>query len=100
VKPNRSGPTGFPARWASPAQPNLREDLCNDRTDGTCDLTMQHMTNEHDNPAACPIPAAPDLSGLTVVELSPQARLPDYRAAMQIANAEAEERLGQHMLLS
>jgi hypothetical protein len=61
---------------------------------------MQQMTNEHNNPAACPIPAAPDLSRLTVVELSPQARLPDYRAAMQIANAEAEERLGQHMLLS
>jgi len=58
------------------------------------------MTNEHETPVSCPIPAAPDLSGLKVVELLPQARLPDYRAAMQMANTEAEARLGQYMLLS
>jgi hypothetical protein len=58
------------------------------------------MSDEYENPVACPIPAAPDLSNLTVVELEPEERLPDYRTAMQIANAAADERLGQHMLLS
>ncbi len=58
------------------------------------------MASENENPVSCPIPATSDLSKLTIVELSPQARLPDYRAAMQIANTEAEMRLGQHMLLS
>jgi hypothetical protein len=58
------------------------------------------MTDEPESGLACPIPAAPDLSNLTVVELVPGERLPDYQAAMQIANAEAEQRLGQHMLLS
>jgi hypothetical protein len=58
------------------------------------------MTNEHDNPVACRVPAGPDLSNLTVVELLPEDRLLDYRAAMQLADIEADERLGQHMLLS
>jgi hypothetical protein len=42
----------------------------------------------------------PDLSELTVVELAPSEPMPDYRAAMQVANAEAEQRLGEYMLLS
>jgi len=58
------------------------------------------MPDEHENPVSCPTPPAPDLSRLTVVELSPPARLPDYRVAMQAANTEAEARLGQYMLLS
>lgn len=58
------------------------------------------MADEHKSRATCSVPVAPDLSHLTVVELSPLERLPDYLAAMQIANAEADERLGQHMLLS
>jgi hypothetical protein len=58
------------------------------------------MADEQESGVSCPIPAAPDLSGLTVVELSPGERLADYRAAMQIADAEAEARLGQYMLLS
>jgi len=49
---------------------------------------------------SCPIPSAPDLSKLTVVELAPVEPLSDYRAAMRVANAEAEQRLGEHMLLS
>lgn len=58
------------------------------------------MSNENEQPVSCPIPAGPDLSKLTVVELVLAERLPDYRAAMRLANAEAEKRLGEHMLLS
>jgi len=59
-----------------------------------------HMAEDHASGVSCPVPAAADLSNLTVVELLPEERLPDYRDAMQIANAEADRRLGQHMLLS
>ena len=48
----------------------------------------------------CSIPAEADYSGVTIVELNPEPRLHDYLAAMAVANAEAERRLGQHMLLS
>jgi hypothetical protein len=58
------------------------------------------MSDEHEQPASCPLPYAPDLSKLTVVELAPAVPLPDYRAAMRLANAEAERRLGEYMLLS
>lgn len=49
---------------------------------------------------SCPLPSAPDLSGITQVRLDPDPRLPDYLAAMRLANAEAARRLGGHMLLS
>ncbi|MCU0834283.1 MAG: AF1514 family protein [Chromatiaceae bacterium] len=49
---------------------------------------------------SCPLPAAPDLSGLTQVRLDPDPRPPDYLAAMRLANAEATRRLGDLMLLS
>lgn len=41
-----------------------------------------------------------DLSGVTVVELTPGLRLADYRAAMTLADQEAKRRLGDYMLLS
>lgn len=50
--------------------------------------------------AQCPIPAAPDLSHVTVVGLHPRPPCPDYRRAMELANAEAQARLGGYMLLS
>ncbi|HHJ16811.1 MAG TPA: hypothetical protein ENJ80_08960 [Gammaproteobacteria bacterium] len=56
--------------------------------------------NEQDTRISCPIPSGPDLSGLTVVELAPDDSVPDYRAAMHIANTEAEKRIGQHMLIA
>jgi hypothetical protein len=56
--------------------------------------------NEHDSQNFCPIPSVPDISNLTVVELEPDERVSDYRAAMRIANAEAGSRIGQYMLLS
>jgi hypothetical protein len=49
---------------------------------------------------ACPVPAPPDLSGVTVVELAPDPPAADYRAAMRLADAEARCRLGECMLLS
>lgn len=58
------------------------------------------MSSENDASISCPIRSTPDLSELTVVELAPPEPLPDYRAAMQVANAEAEQRLGEYMLLS
>jgi hypothetical protein len=48
----------------------------------------------------CAVPVAADLNKLTVVELQPEPVVTDYRVAMQLANAEAEKRLGESMLLS
>ena len=48
----------------------------------------------------CAVPVATDLSKLTVVELQPEPAVTDYRVAMQLANAEAKERLGEAMLIS
>jgi hypothetical protein len=58
--------------------------------------------NKDDNTAGavCPLPAAPDLSGVATVEIDPQPPPADYLVAMQIANREAQARLGEHMLLS
>jgi hypothetical protein len=58
------------------------------------------MRNEDEHPVSCPLPSGPDLSKLTVVELAAAERLGDYREAMRLANAEAEKRLGDNMLLS
>lgn len=48
----------------------------------------------------CPPPRAPDLAGVVVVALRPQPPVADYLAAMPLANAEADARLGQYLLLS
>jgi hypothetical protein len=40
------------------------------------------------------------MSHITQVELDPDPPLADYLAAMRLANREADERLGEHMLLS
>ena len=52
------------------------------------------------NPPTCSIPQEADYSGVTQVPLSPQPSPDDYLQAMKIANAEAEQRLGEYMLLS
>ena len=51
-------------------------------------------------PAQCPLPAAPDLASVTLVELHPPPPLADYLVALRLANAEAAARLGEPMLLS
>jgi hypothetical protein len=48
----------------------------------------------------CAVSRPVDLSQLTVVELKPGRPLKDYKEAMQMANTEAETRLGEAMLLS
>lgn len=47
----------------------------------------------HDDAAACPVPAPPDLSGVTVVALRPQVRVGDYLEAMPLAGAEVASAL-------
>lgn len=49
---------------------------------------------------ACDVPAAADFSGVSVVKLAPEPPLPDYLAAMRLAESEARARLGECMLLS
>ena len=49
---------------------------------------------------ACPLPSPPDLSGMAVVVLHPQPPLADYLAALPLARAAAQARLGECMLLS
>ncbi len=58
------------------------------------------MMIEERRPPACALPQEPGYSGITVVPLSPRPALADYLQAMQLANAEAERRLGGYMLLS
>ena len=48
----------------------------------------------------CNIPTEPDYSNVTVVELSPEPKLNDYLQAMKLADAEAENRLDDYMLLA
>jgi hypothetical protein len=50
--------------------------------------------------AACPLPQPPDLSGMTLVALHPQPSLANYLAALPLAKAAAQARLGEYMLLS
>jgi hypothetical protein len=50
--------------------------------------------------AQCPLPRAPDLSGITVAVLDPDPPVTDYHEAMRLADAEAARRLGETMLLS
>lgn len=52
------------------------------------------------NPPTCSIPQEPDYSGVAIVEMTPDPVPTDYLQAMQLANAEAEKRLGDYMLLS
>lgn len=52
------------------------------------------------NPPTCSIPQPVDYTGVTIVDISPDSALTDYLEATQVANAEAEKRLGEYMLLS
>ena len=48
----------------------------------------------------CGIGDAPDMSGITLIELVDEPSLADYREAMAQADTLAAERLGDYMLLS
>lgn len=61
------------------------------------------MTEDQDSiksGATCLTGAGVDLSGIEVVELSPEVSPADYQAAMIIANAEAAKRINEAMLIS
>jgi hypothetical protein len=55
---------------------------------------------DEDSAAACPLPVPPDFSGVSIVDLCPEPRPSDYRAAMELARMEATARLEEPMLLS
>ncbi len=50
--------------------------------------------------STCNIPQQPDYTAVTIIELSPDPAPDDYMQAMQLANAEAEKLIGEHMLLA
>ena len=56
--------------------------------------------NGNTSETVCALPRPADLSKLTIVGLKPDRPVTDYKEAMQLANAEAEVRLGEAMLLS
>lgn len=56
------------------------------------------MSNDSEKQSKAP--GKPDLSAVTVVNLDTDSPVADYRAALALADAAAEERLGEYMLLS
>ncbi len=62
-------------------------------------MNASNKTDKASGPV-CAVPRPVDLSQLTIVEIQPERPMVDYQQAMQLANAEAEARLGDAMLLS
>ncbi len=50
--------------------------------------------------SACDNPQKADYTGVAIVELSPNPAPEDYLQAMELANVEAQQQVGEHMLLS
>lgn len=48
----------------------------------------------------CNMPQQPDYTGVKIIELFPDPFLDDYIQAMQLANEQADEIIGEHMLLA
>ena len=48
----------------------------------------------------CNLPQQADYTDVTIVELRPEPAMQDYLQAMKLANSEARQRIGEHMLLS
>jgi hypothetical protein len=61
---------------------------------------MAKQSNDPGEAPACPVPAAPDLSGVMVAALHPEPPAADHEAALRLAEREARARLGEAMLLS
>ena len=57
------------------------------------------MSNEEKTGSFCNM-EPPSYEGVEIVNLNPKPSPEDYRAAMAIANAIADDKLGEHMLLS
>lgn len=63
-------------------------------------MTASASQDETTTAPVCEIRSEIDMSGITQLELIPDTTLTDYRAAMELANAEAKQCLGDYMLLS
>jgi hypothetical protein len=63
-------------------------------------VNNNHTPSESDTGPVCELRTSVDMTGITLLELEPQSAVPDYRAAMALANQEASQRLGEYMLLS
>ncbi|WMP17478.1 AF1514 family protein [Thiothrix lacustris] len=50
--------------------------------------------------SVCNLPTEPDYSGVTIIELEPEAQVADFNAAKQLADNKAETLLESAMLLS
>lgn len=61
---------------------------------------MTTDSNSTPEGVACSIGEGVDLSGIEVVELTPEVSPVDYQAAMKIANVEAKQRMDEPMLIS
>ncbi|KRT56220.1 hypothetical protein Ga0074115_13510 [endosymbiont of Ridgeia piscesae] len=55
---------------------------------------------ESEEAAVCMVRREPEMHGIEVVELNPDPALPDYLEGMKLADAQAQSRLGEFMLLS
>ncbi len=53
-----------------------------------------------ENGVTCPVPRAPDFSGVARVALDPRSPVRNHAEAMVLADAEADKRLAHPMLLS
>ncbi len=58
------------------------------------------MSDEQTSGMACPLPEPADLSEIDLILLDPEPPLADYRQAMALAGREAQQHLGENMLLS
>lgn len=63
-------------------------------------VMTEDSRTSNDEGIACPLPKRPDTSALDVVDLKPESSPRDFAAARRLAEAVAEERLGETMLLS
>lgn len=59
-----------------------------------------NQRQQTDEGMVCELRTDVDMSGVEVLEVTPASAVIDYRAAMQLANRQAEQRLGEYMLLS
>jgi len=58
------------------------------------------MKQETSTGSSCSLHKEPDYTGVAIVKLNPEHSPADYLDAMKLANAEADMRLGDYMMLS
>lgn len=58
------------------------------------------MSYKQTSGTICPLPRPADLSEIKLILMDPEPPLADYRSAMELAEREADQQLGENMLLS